>query len=153
MLAFLLLMLCASPYAVCQLAFFPKSSLSADSPPPNLEEVKRHRYALQIPCPYGCRAPLVAEVKMQPSRKVINSYVVKTISPPYANAAAPSYTGAISQRPLVSPAPSSLAPNIKSLLTLLFVVVLLSCRFPILHQLLMGRQLKYLHHEHVSRYL
>ena len=34
----------------------------------------------------------------------------------------------------------------------LLVVVLVNCRFPILHQLLMGRQLRYLHHEHVSRY-
>jgi len=35
----------------------------------------------------------------------------------------------------------------------LFVVVFVNCRFPIVHQLLMGRQLRYLHQEHVSRYL
>jgi hypothetical protein len=34
-----------------------------------------------------------------------------------------------------------------------FEVELLSCKLPISHQLLMGRQLRYRHHEQVSRYL
>lgn len=89
---------------------------------------------------------------MQPVVRSSYSYIMIAVSP-LRKILPRSYMGAVSQRPFASPAPSSFAPNSKSLFNLLFVVELLSCRFPILHQLLIGRQLKYLHHEHVSRYL